>query len=322
MTDTISAVARPLDALADDNKKLYERICEHIRRIQRDAGHCGELLSFAQAEAIGRTPKPPLPSQPHELLRTVQAANRQPYYVDELVTIIHGDSRDLVPTVDASALIVADPPYNIGYRYDRHDDAMPLEAYFDLLGETLRPPCIVIHRPEMVVPIARRLRLDPTRVIAWVYPSNTPRQSRAIAWFGCTPDLKRYGQPYKNPNDRRIRARIEKGRTARLYDWWLVNQVKNVSREKTPHPCQIPEEVMRRILAVTPAALVVDPFAGSGTTLVAAKQLGVRAIGIEMSDAYCAIAADRVRNVVANVISTTLGVAATERGTTIIGRTR
>jgi tRNA G10 N-methylase Trm11 len=52
--------------------------------------------------------------------------------------------------------------------------------------------------------------------------------------------------------------------------------------------------VMERVLGITPHALVVDPFMGSGTTLVAAKRLGRKAIGIELEEKYCEIAARRL----------------------------
>ena len=78
------------------------------------------------------------------------------------------------------------------------------------------------------------------------------------------------------------------------HDWWHIEQVKAGSYEKTEHPCQTPEEVMRRILLTTPAPLVVDPFMGSGTTLVAARELGIRAIGIDLSAEYCRIAERRI----------------------------
>ena len=61
------------------------------------------------------------------------------------------------------------------------------------------------------------------------------------------------------------------------------------------HPCQKPIKLMRRIIEMTDADLILDPFAGSGTTLVAAKQLGRRYIGIEISPEYCKIAEDRLR---------------------------
>lgn len=79
-----------------------------------------------------------------------------------------------------------------------------------------------------------------------------------------------------------------------LYDWWEEQQIKNVSAEKTEHPCQMPETVMRKAVGVTPVDLVIDPFMGSGTTLVAAKKFGKQAIGIELEERYCEIAANRL----------------------------
>jgi DNA modification methylase len=82
---------------------------------------------------------------------------------------------------------------------------------------------------------------------------------------------------------------------ARLYDWWNIQQVKNVDTDKSEHPCQIPVDVMRRIIKITNRDIICDPFLGSGTTAVAAKQLGRQFIGIEISEAYCKIAVDRLR---------------------------
>jgi len=115
-----------------------------------------------------------------------------------------------------------------------------------------------------------------------------------VAWFGCKPDFRKDGQDYRNPTDPRIAKRIEAGKRARLYDWWQINQVKNVSSEKTEHPCQIPIELMERIIRITSPSLVIDPFAGSGTTLLASANLGVPCIGIEMSERYCEVIAKRI----------------------------
>jgi DNA modification methylase len=74
-----------------------------------------------------------------------------------------------------------------------------------------------------------------------------------------------------------------------------ANLVKNVTKDKNgwSHPCPIPLPVMRRVLQITLCQLVIDPFTGSGSTLVAAKQLGIPSIGIELSERYCEIAATR-----------------------------
>jgi hypothetical protein len=89
--------------------------------------------------------------------------------------------------------------------------------------------------------------MEPSRAVAWVYHANTPRQWRLICWFGVEPDFTRLRQPYGNPTDARVQELIANGSEgAASYDWWLIEQTKNVSAEKTCHPAQTPVEVMRR----------------------------------------------------------------------------
>jgi DNA modification methylase len=71
-------------------------------------------------------------------------------------------------------------------------------------------------------------------------------------------------------------------------DTWYVPRVCGTFKERVEHPCQMPEAVLERIIQVAsnPGDLVLDPFAGSGTTLAAAKKLGRRCVGIELSEDY------------------------------------
>lgn len=81
----------------------------------------------------------------------------------------------------------------------------------------------------------------------------------------------------------------------RLYDWFEVNQVKNVSRSKTKHPCQMPLEVMKNIVAMLPInSIIFDPFMGSGTTALACIELGYDFIGCEIDPEYYEIAKERI----------------------------
>ena len=101
---------------------------------------------------------------------------------------------------------------------------------------------------------------------------------------------------YKNPNDKRVKKLIEQGKTgARLYDWWNINQVKNVSKEKLKHPCQMPIEVMKNVIGVLPKDYIIfDPFMGSGTTGAACKELGYDFIGCEVDADYYDICESRL----------------------------
>ena len=154
----------------------------------------------------------------------------------------------------------------------------------------------MIHYPEFLHRFSIALGKAPDRAVSWVYNSNTPRQHRDIAYWGVQPEFEGLGE-YKNPTDKRIAARIADGKKAKGYDWLYCDQIKNVSEEKTDHPCQMPLEVMLYVLRTIPKEFaIVDPFMGSGTTILAAKILGRDAVGIELSEGYFKIAQGRIAN--------------------------
>lgn len=218
--------------------------------------------------------------------------------------IWHGDCSERIESIKASgAVIVTDPPFNIGYHYNSYVDRMPEDEYYRWLASILGgAPCAVVHYPESLYILSAHLGLFPNRVVSWCYNSNTAKQHRDIAFFDIEPDFKQVRQPYKNLNDKRIKERIKNGSGGgRLYDWWVVNQVKNVSREKTAHPCQMPLEVMERIIGILPKdTIVCDPFMGSGTTGVAVMTMNRkqnasrRFVGIEIDGGYYEIAKERI----------------------------
>ena len=198
-------------------------------------------------------------------------------------------------------IIVTDPPFNIGYRYNTYKDRLKENEYLDWLNEIFTGKSyeglVIIHYPETLYKIAARINSFPERVVSWVYNSNTSKQHRDIVFFGVKPDFKKVRQPYKNLNDKRIQERIARGCTgAKLYDWWNINQVKNVSKEKTNHPCQMPLEVMKNIIGILPDdAIIFDPFTGSGTTAVACKELNRDFVGCELDKEYYEIACERIK---------------------------
>lgn len=219
------------------------------------------------------------------------------------ISIIHGDCADLLRGgVDRMVyrglipVVVTDPPFNIGYHYGSYVDKMPESEYYAWLADvTALTSSVVVLYPEQLHRLSLEKQESPERVVSWVYNSNTAKQHRDIAFYGIKPDFKRVKQPYKNQNDKRIKALMAQGKGARLYDWWEINQVKNVSAEKTAHPCQMPVEVMKRIIGVLPDNIgVIDPFVGSGTTGVACAELGIPFEGYDIDASYCDIARGRL----------------------------
>ncbi len=216
------------------------------------------------------------------------------------IEIIHGDFRNYdIP----GGLTITDPPYNQGYGYNHYKDRMSEEDYIELLS-SIPLPAVIIHYPEETINLLPRAfsskywQAKCSQVVSWVYNSNTGKQHRLISWWDCKPDFRRIRQPYKNLNDKRIKERIANGKTgAKLYDWWEINQVKNVSKEKTEHPCQIPEEVIRRIILTTanPGDIIIDVFGGSGTTGKVALELGFDTIVYEVDEKYIEIIKNRVK---------------------------
>ena len=179
-----------------------------------------------------------------------------------------GDCRLILPRlkhVGDSAIV--DPPYNIGYHYNTYKDRMGSAEYLTWQEEVmaaaqiaLKPDANVFYLqyPEIASEMWARLKryYNPVEWITWIYHTHTGgrpfrRGSRAWLWLA-------QGNPYigddalrghyRNPDDRRIRERIEKGLRPIDFDWWFCEQVKNVSREKTPHPCQLPVEMVERIV--------------------------------------------------------------------------
>ena len=211
-------------------------------------------------------------------------------------TLTHGDFRNY--DIPDDAFIISDPPYNQGYHYKNYKDNMPTIEYQDMLFNafTGRKSVIILYPEETINFLGGRLLGEVQQVVTWVYPSNTAKQSRLITWWNCKPDLRKVGQSYKNPTDKRIAKRIAEGKKARLYDWWEINQVKNVSKKDNPHPCPIPLELAERIILTTTQIgdTVCDPFMGSGTVGIAAKKHGRNFIGFEIDKLYFNIAHGKI----------------------------
>lgn len=213
----------------------------------------------------------------------------KPYYQDDLVTIYHGDCRELLPEVaDGGMVVVTDPPYGISYsppgggRGFRGDPGAP-RIYKNWIGD------VVVHGDDGPFDPAPILALGLPTVL-WGgnhYASRLPDGSRWLIWD------KRDGNPSNDFADCEM-AWTNLGGTARLYSHRWQGLVRDSQRgEPRRHPTEKPVSVMCSALGWVPEGTVLDPFMGSGTTLVAAKSLGRKAIGIEIEERYCEIAAQR-----------------------------
>jgi len=245
----------------------------------------------------------------------------QPYYSDDFVTLWHGDCREVLPNLHDIDLIVTSPPYNLGvttgggfghYKngqkrggqgkwggtggsgidYGEHDDAMPYDQYeawqrdvlqgcWDALSET--GAIYYNHKPrvqasELWTPLALNPGLPLRQIIIW---SRAGGMNYAPTHYVPTHEwIMVLAKP-----DFRLKSKAASG----LGDVWRIPQVSNPD-----HPAPFPISLPAAAIETTAPTLVADPFAGSGTTLRAAKDAGVRAVGVEKSERYCEIAAKRL----------------------------
>ena len=235
-------------------------------------------------------------------------------------------------------LAFADPPFNIGYEYDVYQDRRAKDEYLtwtdswlSSLTRVLKPSGSLFvaigdeHAAEMKIRLDS-LGLTMRNWIVWHYTFGvncTKKFNRSHAHIfyyvvdpkQCTfePDRVRvpsarqttYADRRANPVGKLpddtwvLRPQEADQHFQPDSDTWAVSRVCGTFKERTGHPCQMPEGVLERIIKVAsnPGDLVVDPFAGSGTTLAVAKRLKRRYLGMELSEPY----ADAVKARLANV---------------------
>lgn len=249
----------------------------------------------------------------------------KPYYDDGTCVIYHGDCREVMAALGPGSfdLVITSPPYNLGvstgecfghYEWDvnmrarggggkwrgdlangyaDHDDAMPMKDYEDWQRAVLKD--------------CWRL-LNPTGAI---YYNHKQRVQAGSLWtpFRCNPRLPlrqiivwaraggiNFAPTHYCPTHEWVMVfarpdfRLSSKGASGVGDVWYIPQESN-----TEHPAPFPVSLPARIIETTAPSFVLDPFLGSGTTLRAAKDANVaRAVGIELSERYCEIAAKRL----------------------------
>jgi|TARA_B100000925_G_C21999458_1_gene470508 site-specific DNA-methyltransferase (adenine-specific) len=234
--------------------------------------------------------------------------NKSKLYETDKIKFYLDDFRKVLPLKNIQTVIV-DPPYNINFNYGKNfkDNINPEEykaLMFDVLDLSYKSTkkdssMFLINYPEIIAELFQTIKLTKWNIhqwISWVYPSNIGHSSRkfttahrSILWL--TKDepkiyMDRVTQPYKNPTDKRVKKLIESGKTGtNLYNWWEINLVKNVSKDKESYVNQIPREVLRRLILATTDKrnIVLDPMCGTGSTLLAARDEGRSGIGIDIN---------------------------------------
>ena len=203
----------------------------------------------------------------------------KPYYQDDAVTIYHGDCREILPHVSADVL-VTDPPYGVSFQSSRMtgtkrhakiagDESVDARDWvLDLWGD----------RPALVFG-------------TWRAPRPASVRQRLIWAKGDDPGMGDLSMPW-GYGDEEIYV-LGKGWTgARRSN---VYRMPKVAHANNPgHPTPKPVALMEALIERTPPGLIADPFAGSGATLIAARNLGRKVIGVELEEKYCELIVKRL----------------------------
>lgn len=201
----------------------------------------------------------------------------KPYYVDDFVTIYNADCRDVLPTLSRARLGFADPPYGVGMGYGAAYDDDAGAAHTEMTTASLAM-LRAITEVTLLTPGIRNLWSfpRPTWVLGWFKPGSTRRSD--LGGFNEWEPVLMYGK-HRIYNDAK-----------RLPD------VANHAKYEGKHPCPKPMNLLQWLIDATTEVgdTVIDPFLGSGTTAIAAKNLGRKAVGIEIEERYCEIAARRL----------------------------
>ena len=216
-----------------------------------------------------------------------------PYYSDDLVTIYHGDALEVTPGLPTVDLVIADPPFSMpAQQYDGRSTWRRSWGDTSILS---RWWAFVL---DAAVPRLRRTGHFLTFCDDERYPVFYPElyrhfaQLNALVWDKGAIGM---GSPWRHTHELIIGARWPGSTWTGSGGQSDVLRVKTLPTADRFHPVDKPPELLRQLIDPTtePGALVLDPFLGGGSTLVAAKSLGRRAIGIEIEERYCEIAATR-----------------------------
>jgi len=235
--------------------------------------------------------------------------------------IICGDCIKVMNTMPEKSvdLIFADPPYNIGLKYDNHKDNMPYEEYVNWTEKWITA-CLRVLKDSgsiyiaigdeyaaEVVSILKKKGLFMRNWIIWHYTfgqNQRKKFSRAhthIIYF--TKDSTNFTF---NSDDIRVKSVRQKIGDKRANpkgkipdDVWKISRVAGTFKERVKNfPCQMPLALLERVIKASSNAgdIVLDPFIGSGTTAVASKKLGRKYIGIDISPNYVKNVENRLKS--------------------------
>ncbi|HEV7702461.1 MAG TPA: DNA methyltransferase [Candidatus Paceibacterota bacterium] len=242
---------------------------------------------------------------------------------DYLNKVYNGDVMHVLKNLPDNSvdMIFGDPDYNVGIKYNENNYTRKFEDYInwyiELTKESMRVlkpdgNLFMLNYPKQNAHLRVKyldLLFPNINEYVWVYNTNvghTPRRfttaHRSILHVRKSAHNKFFKDavalPYKNPTDKRVKQNIANGSKGRMpYSWFEFNLVKNVSKEKTNHACQIPQKLTEMLIkgATKPKDTVFVLFGGSGAEIDVCKKLNRNFISAEIDKKYCDIINDRLK---------------------------
>ena len=238
--------------------------------------------------------------------------------------VFNTDVAELLRRMDDESVdtIFADPDYNVGVRYNNRSFTKVFDEYIDWLvtlssefRRVLKPTgnLFIVNYPKNNSYLRVKYldnHFHDVNEYVWVYNTNVGHHSRHFTTahrtiLHCTKSKENQffkdhvAQPYKNPTDKRIRHNLATGSKGRMpYSWVYYNLVKNVSRQKTFHSCQIPEQLSELLIKASTKEedVVFIPFGGSGAEIAVCLRTNRRFISAEIDKAYYQVILNRIEN--------------------------
>ena len=201
-----------------------------------------------------------------------------PYWADGLITLYHGDCLEHPEWWTGADVLVTDPPYGSGKlagAYGRHGKKIANDQTTEVRDAVLAAfsgPTLTFGTPRLPEP-----------------PGDWDNR---LVWDKREPGLN--GGPWRYTHES-IFVRGDGWRRTSASAFSILSFPSgNGTPEKRDHVHAKPVKLMEALIAAAPDGVIADPFAGSGSTLVAAKLLGRKAVGVELEEKYCEIAARRL----------------------------
>jgi site-specific DNA-methyltransferase (adenine-specific) len=216
-----------------------------------------------------------------------------PYYQDSKVTIYHGDCREVLPTLSAVDLLLTDPPFFMPVTHyasrvewaKSWGDLSILWAWWGLILDTAKP---------RMKPTASAAVFCDGPSYAVFYPEIYRRfdQVRSLVWDKCHFGM---GHQWRKQHELLIVGRFAESKWTGPKNLPDILRAKTVPSDDRQHPVDKQDAILRQLIEPLTEAgdTVLDPFCGGGSTLFAAKQLGRNAVGVEIEERYCELAARR-----------------------------